>query len=131
MTSEAVQIWDQGPDGSVPRFRGAQGLSPSDIERAVRGGGRLVFFEYCISLGIVTLRRPSAIYFLRDGRGGLWRGLPYTLLSLLLGWWGVPWGLVYTPLVFFTNFSGGCDITADVLASLAPADPQPPAVNLG
>jgi len=49
---------------------------------------------------------------IRRGKKGLLQGLPYTVLSLLLGWWGVPWGLIYTPLVVITNFSGGCDITA-------------------
>lgn len=124
MPSDGVQIWDQCLDGAARPIRGTEGLSRAAIEQAVQAGGRFVFYEYCISLGIVTLRRPSAVYFRRRGRGVL-RGLPYTLLSALLGWWGVPWGLVYTPLVLFTNLSGGCDVTAAVLAQLAQTAPQP------
>ena len=100
------------------RIHGIRGLAPSVVEAQLAAGGRFVVFEYCISLIVVTLRRPSGAYLLRPGEKGLLRGLPYTILSLLLGWWGVPWGLIYTPLVVLTNFSGGCDITAEVRASL-------------
>ncbi len=29
-------------------------------------------------------------------------------LSLLFGWWGVPWGIVYTPIQVMKNFVGIC-----------------------
>jgi hypothetical protein len=77
------------------------------------GEGRLVFYECCISLIFITLRRPSRLYRLRVGEWGLLRGLPYTMVSLLLGWWGVPWGLIYTPLTLWTNLSGWREVTAD------------------
>ena len=44
----------------------------------------------------------------------MWRAFPYSLLTLVLGWWGIPWGLIYTPLALMTNFSGGRDVTAEV-----------------
>jgi hypothetical protein len=34
------------------------------------------------------------------------------MVSLLLGWWGVPWGLIYTPLTLWSNLSGGREVTA-------------------
>jgi hypothetical protein len=81
-------------------------------------GGRLVMFEYCISGLFFSLRRPSRVRLLRRGQAGWWRGLPYSVVSLLLGWWGLPWGLIYTPLTLVTNFSGGCDVTDEVAAGL-------------
>jgi hypothetical protein len=75
-----------------------------------------VFYELCVSLVFVTLRKPSRLYRLRPGEWGWRRGLPYALGSFLLGWWGLPWGLVYTPLVLWTNLSGGRTITAEELA---------------
>src|SRR6516165_6480180 len=53
-------------------------------------GDRLVFYEYCISLIVVSLRRPSAVVRLRPGQRGWIRGLPYTIVSLLFGWWCIP-----------------------------------------
>jgi hypothetical protein len=74
-------------------------------------GDRLVCFDYCISLIVVTLRRTSGVHRLRPRELGLLKGLPFTLLTLLLGWWGVPWGIIYTPLALLTNLSGGRDAT--------------------
>ena len=96
------------------RIRGIDGLGPADLETQIRAGGRFVFYEYCISLVVVSLRRPTYIYFLRPGQYGVVRGLPFVLVSLLLGWWGIPWGLIYTPLTLITNLSGGCDVTEQV-----------------
>lgn len=75
----------------------------------------LVFYEYCISLIFLSLRRPSALKRLRRGQRGWIKGLPYTILSLLLGWWCLPWGLIYTPLTLWTNLSGGRRITEEEL----------------
>jgi hypothetical protein len=103
------------------RIRGSEHLTPEELSAAVAAGGRFVFFEYCISLVVVTLRRPSDVYFLPAGSWGWSRGLPYSLISLLLGWWGLPWGFIYTPIALAGNLGGGRDVTADVLAHLAPA----------
>lgn len=93
---------------------GVDHLSPDQLQRELESGGRFVFFEYCISLFLVTLRRPSRVVFLRAGECGVVRGLPYTLVSLLLGWWGIPWGIIFTPLVLVTNLRGGRDVTEQV-----------------
>jgi hypothetical protein len=79
-------------------------------------GERLVFYEYCISLVLISLRRPSAVVRLRPGQRAWIRGLPYTMLSLLLGWWCIPWGFLYTLLCLWTNLCGGRPITAADLA---------------
>ena len=120
---------DQNLNSAGVEIRGVKGLSRADLERELAAGARYVFYEYCISLIVVTLRRPSAVYFLRGGSRGVLRGLPYVLLSLLLGWWGVPWGFLYTPLALLTNLTGGCDVTDQVRAILKPraegTAPQP------
>ena len=77
-------------------------------------GARYVVFEYCISLAAVTLRRPTRPVRLRPGQRAWLRGLPYCLVSLLFGWWGLPWGVIYTPLTIVSNLRGGCDITTRV-----------------
>jgi hypothetical protein len=105
---------------SVP-IRGIEQWTPSEIEAAVRAGGRFVFFEYCISLIFLTLRQPTGVYFLRANEWGFLPALRCTLISLLLGWWGIPWGVIYTPLTVLTNLSGGRDVTAEVEAMLGPS----------
>ena len=108
------------------QIRGAENLTPAELAAELAAGGRLVFYEYCISLIFLTLRCPSAVHLLRRGDSGLVRGLPYTVLSLLLGWWGIPMGVLYTPLVLFTNLSGGCDVTEELWPALqGTADGRP------
>jgi hypothetical protein len=93
-------------------------LSQNELADALGAGGRLVYFEFCISLVVFSLRRPSPVILLRPGERPWLRGLPCSLVSLLLGWWGIPWGIIYTPLTLLTNFTGGCDVTEQVKAAL-------------
>jgi hypothetical protein len=95
------------------RVAGIDGLTTEQLAEELNEGGRFVFYEYCISCLVFTLRRPTDIIFLRSDQRGWVRGLPYTMLSAILGWWGLPWGVIYTPLALATNLAGGCDVTEE------------------
>jgi hypothetical protein len=112
MDQNAVQIPDQW-GGSL-----AGGPSWQEIRAGVASGKRVVCFECCISFIVVTQRRTSGLYLLEPNELGLLRGLPYTLLTLVMGWWGLPWGVIITPQVLFINLCGGRDVTAETLARL-------------
>jgi hypothetical protein len=96
------------------RIEGIDRLTAAELEAGLAAGGRFVFYEYCISFVVLTLRCPTSIRYLPPAEWGVLRGLPYVLLSLLLGWWGLPWGIIYTPLTIFTNLTGGQDVTEQV-----------------
>jgi len=96
------------------RIRGAEDLTAAELAQELAAGGRVVFYEFCVSLVFLTLRSPSPLWLVRAGKYGLLPGLPYTLVSLLFGWWGIPMGIVYTPMVLFTNLYGGHDVTDEV-----------------
>jgi hypothetical protein len=100
------------------RIHGMDEPTWAKVEAALAADDGFDCFDYCISLVLVTLCRPTDPDSLPPGTHGLLRGLPYAALSLLIGWWGVLWGFNYTPLVVVTNFCGGCDITAEVRAQL-------------
>jgi hypothetical protein len=97
---------------------GMEGLSTVQVQEELKRGGRFVVFEYCVSFFITTKRHVSDVYFVRAGQGTFGLSLGYTLLSLCLGWWGLPWGFIYTPRCLATNLSGGKDVTAQVMYSL-------------
>ncbi len=101
------------------RIQGINGMTPEELVEELGDGGRFVFFEYCISCFVFSLRRPTDVFWLPGHKWGWVRGLPYTLLTLCLGWWGLPWGLIYTPLTLVTNLAGGCDVTDQTCAYLA------------
>jgi hypothetical protein len=106
------------------KILGIDGMTEEQLRKEVRRGGKFVFYEYCISILILTFKRPSDVYFIPVGKSTVVPGLRFSLLSLLLGWWGIPWGPIFTISVLGTNFSGGNDVTGKVLASLR-AKPQP------
>ena len=100
---------------------GLEGLDGNELQREIERGAKFVIYQYCISVVLLTLKRPSDIYFVRAGEGGMSKGLGFSMISLVLGWWGIPWGPIYTVGSLITNFGGGKDVTREVLASLQPA----------
>jgi len=105
-------------------INGIEGLTVAQVEDEVRRGAKFVFFTYAMSFLVVTLKRSSDVHFIRAGEGTFGKSLPYTLLSLILGWWGFPWGLIYTPMAIIQNLGGGTDVTAQIMGSLAPPPPR-------
>lgn len=99
--------------------------SGTHLQMELQKGGKFVLYQYCISLLVITFRRSSNIYFIRSEDNAIVKGLPFTLLSLALGWWGIPWGPIYTITSIWTNFQGGKDVTKEVLASMASASQAP------
>lgn len=100
------------------KVHGIDGMTNEDLERELRNGGKFVMYTYTISILIMTFRRPSDIYFIKGGGGRFLKGIPFLLTSLVLGWWGIPWGPIYTVGSICTNLGGGKDVTNDVLATI-------------
>ena len=88
------------------------------LQQEIQQGARFVLYKYCISIVIISFQRSSDLYYIRPGESTVVKGLPFTLLSLVLGWWGIPWGPIYTIMDVVLNFSGGEDVTQKVLASM-------------
>jgi hypothetical protein len=67
--------------------------------------------------------------FLRAGDNPVVKGLPFTLVSLVAGWWGIPWGPIYTVQSIYNNSRGGKDVTQAVVNSLRGQAAKPPAAG--
>lgn len=100
------------------KIKGIEGMTIAQVQSEVANGGRFVVYTYCISIVVLSFKRPSAVYFIKRGDNAFAKGLPFTLVSLLLGWWGIPWGIVYTIGALVTNTGGGKDVTAGVVQAL-------------
>ena len=92
--------------------------SGGELQQELQQGGKFVMYQYCISILILTFKRSSNVYFIRHEENAIVKGLPFTLLSLVLGWWGIPWGPIYTVQSIWVNFQGGKDVTKEALASM-------------
>ncbi|VVB75719.1 Uncharacterised protein [Candidatus Tiddalikarchaeum anstoanum] len=91
---------------SDKRIIGIEGLSSDEVRAEVAKGGRFVIFHYCISVIILTFNRSSNVYFIKPGESAFVTGLPYTLLTLLLGWWGFPFGPIFSVWDLVRNLNG-------------------------
>lgn len=100
-------------------IHGIENMDRNSIEHELQQGGRFVIYTYCISILVMTFKRSSSIYFIRHNENAVAKGLKFTLLSAVAGWWGIPWGPIYTIGALATNLRGGKDITKEVMASFA------------
>jgi hypothetical protein len=100
------------------KIKGLDSVSPDQLKLHLGRGARFVLFQYCVSLVVVTFKRPSAIYFVKPGESVAAAGLGFTLISLVAGWWGIPWGPIYTIQSVWVNCRGGRDVTKEVVAAL-------------
>ncbi|MBI1305215.1 MAG: hypothetical protein GC181_01220 [Bacteroidetes bacterium] len=101
----------------MAEIKNIEGMSADDISRELQRGGKFVIYKYCISIIVMTFQRPTDIYFIKGGESGVVKGLGFSFITLLFGWWGIPWGPIYSIGSMITNFRGGTDVTAAVLQS--------------
>jgi hypothetical protein len=106
------------------RIIGLENITGQDLARELDRGAKFVVYRYAVSICVMTFYNSTDIYFVRGGESRVLKSLPFTLLSLLIGWWGIPFGLVFTPMALFTNLGGGEDVTDQVVAALQ-ADASP------
>jgi hypothetical protein len=125
----------------MAKIMGLDGLTPAQVEAEVQRGGKFVYYSYVVSILVLTFRRNSDVHFVRSHESAVVKGLPYTLLkiadfhaelwpkamrtllTLVAGWWGFPWGLIRTPIAIVSNLSGGTDVTRQVMWSVMNAQP--------
>lgn len=96
---------------------GTEGMSTVDIAEAVLEGGKFVHFLYCVSIVVLTFRRSTDVVFLRRGSDGVGTAIGTTLLTSVLGWWGIPWGPIYSIHGIGVNLMGGRDVTREVVGT--------------
>lgn len=99
-------------------IRGIERMSAKEVIEEVERGGKFVIYQTVMSFVFITMKNPTAIHFIKAGHGRVGPGIGYTLQTFALGWWGVPWGLIYTPMVLITNLCGGKDVTEAVVADM-------------
>ncbi len=103
-------------------IKGIEGMTNNQIEFEVQNGAKFVVFTYCISLLIVSFRRSSSPTFIKSHQNARIVGLPFIAISFFFGWWGIPWGIIYTLNCLSTDLSGGKDVTKEVMHMLSKED---------
>jgi hypothetical protein len=98
-------------------LRGTRPLFDEELRTRIAAGARCVRFEYCFSFLFFTVRRQSPVYLTEAWQQRYLVGLRYSVLALVLGPWGVPWGVVFALWSVWVNTTGGVDCTEAVLCA--------------
>jgi hypothetical protein len=106
-------------------IEGIEGMTPEQISFEVQRGGKFVVYSYCISLIVITLRRGTPVYFVRADENRVATGMKWTLITLLLGWWGIPFGPIFSVISLVQNLRGGKDVTSAIVVPVRGAAPPP------
>jgi len=83
---------------------------------------RRVRFEYCISCLVFTWHRTSEITEIPHGKSAFSASLPYSIITVCFGWWGIPWGIILTPRILVTNSCGGVPLPMPATYVAQPAN---------
>jgi len=102
----------------MSRIHNIENMTSEDIKREVENGAKFVQFRYCFSVIFLTYRNGGDIYFVRKGDSTIQHSIIYTLITVFFGWWGIPFGPIYTVGVLFNNIKGGKNLTKKIMASM-------------
>jgi hypothetical protein len=112
---------------------GIDDMTVGELVEEVNNGGRFVIFQYAISILVMSFKNPTDIHFVRAGEGTFGKALGPTLISMFLGWWGIPFGIIFTIESLAINLGGGRNVTDDVMRAILadvkaqlPAEPSQP-----
>jgi hypothetical protein len=84
----------------------------------VMAGRRFVTYPFVVSLLLISFKRNMG--GMRVVENGQWPIAPVfgaSLVTILFGWWGFPWGIVWSPLALYYLWMGGRDSTKEILAA--------------
>ncbi|HMF40825.1 MAG TPA: hypothetical protein VKQ32_09020 [Polyangia bacterium] len=95
----------EAPNPYTPPAAALETAPPDDLAETY------VIYRYAVSIGFLTYYGHSDPIAVRAGKNDWTRALLYSLLSLLLGWWGLPWGPIRTIQSVIVNLGGGQDVT--------------------
>lgn len=74
----------------------------------------LARYYACLSFVIFTIKLPSR-YYIKGTASSNIALIIYTLITILLGWWGLPRGPIYTIQVIFKNVAGSYNVEVNKL----------------
>lgn len=87
-------------------------MTPLEISFELNRGARFVVYKYCVSAVVMTVMDSTDIYFVRAKESRIKKGILWTMLTLVAGWWGFPWGPIRTVQSVWINLHGGESVTA-------------------
>jgi hypothetical protein len=93
--------------------------SIDDLKKEINNGSKFIVFQYCVSLFFaVTLRRFSPAILIKENSLFNKYKRKYNIISYIFGWWGIPWGPIYTIKSININNNGAVDVTEEIMLNI-------------
>lgn len=90
----------------------------SPLFQKIQNGTRFFSYRFAVGAIIFASLQTSPVFEVKPGKGTVLDSIPYSFLSLLLGWWSIPSGPIFTITALTVNFRGGIDVTDHVKGCL-------------
>jgi len=81
--------------------------SKHELELLSTNQAKLVVFPYSISTLFLSFTRNSDVYLIKKHESSFKYAWQFILISLIFGWWGIPWGPIYTIKSLYHCLKGG------------------------
>ncbi|CAL2102538.1 conserved protein of unknown function [Tenacibaculum sp. 190130A14a] len=103
----------------IYRLKNIEGYNVDEIKnKASNKTHKFITYQYSISLIVGNIHVCSPVYFLKSNEVKK-HTLRYNFISILFGWWSIPYGPSNTITSIKTNSNGGIDVTNDVILNLS------------
>jgi len=93
-------------------------LKPDELLDAFERGATVVRYPYVISAVVASFSMESRAMLIEQPNERYTKAIPYLLVTFVFGWWGVPWGPIFTGKALWSLFQGGEDITESIREEL-------------
>lgn len=97
-------------------------VSEKEFRARLAAGERFVVYLFAVSVVVYSFRHPTKVTVSRNRSNAVLKGLPWSLLTLMLGWWSIPSGPIYTIQCLVANTRGGVDVSANILEHILKND---------
>ena len=88
-----------------------------------------VRYETCCSIIFMTMRKKTPM-FLKDSSRARKSQITASIVSYIFGWWGIPFGLIFTPVVVMNNIrNAGAIPVEELFKQFADTNYKPPDEN--
>jgi len=96
-------------------------MGEAEFKNRVFLGERFVIYRYTLSAFIYSATLPTKVHVASSRSAAVLKGIPYTLVSALFGWWFIT-GPITTITSIIANSRGGIDVSAEILEHIRKQD---------
>ncbi|WP_200266643.1 hypothetical protein [Luteolibacter pohnpeiensis] len=90
-----------------------------DFLERVKRGERVITIPYVLSILILTLQRSmGGIHYVNSSNWPMGRIIIATIVTSIFGWWGLPFGPIFSLISLYYLWFGGRDQTRTMLKSM-------------